>query len=187
MASSLFPDRPSIEGKVVSVTPRNKPNNKKLIEKLTSQLQEQQQAQRTAAEQQRSQLMSQIGQTTGEVQDLYGEAREQAQGVGTAARQRISDQAARNLAQQQQQMLARGLSGTTIAPAMQRGVAADAERQQQSVDEQQAQLRSGLAQQQAGTTQQLGQWAGQGILSAQHQPPQMGVYMQLLQQLAGGR
>ena len=177
-----FTARP--QQQVLSMTPRRQPGQQDLIRQLTEQMTGQQQAQRTAAEQQHEQLMQMFAQTQEGVRGLHQEAREGVAGVGEAARTRAAQDARRQQALQQQQMMSRGLGGATVAATAQRGVRRDHELAQQQIDEQQAQLFAGLATQQAGAEQQLGRFGAQAITAAQHEPPQMQAYLQLIQQLA---
>jgi len=145
-----------------------------------------QREQREAAEAQHQQLLEQVARTTGDVRQLFGRAHGAAQEIGGVGREDVARRAAQEQAAQQQQLLGRGMGAATAAPAARRGVAADAERRFAELDEADWQRQLQLFGQQIGAEQQLGQWGGQAILSAQHQPPDMGMYMQLIQQLAGG-
>ena len=155
-----------------------------LIQQLTGQMQQQQTAQRSAAEQQHQSLMEMFAGTQEQVMGMHDQAQQEIGQVGEQARERARQDALRRQAQLQQQMVSAGMGGTTVPGAMQRGIARDTAQQQAGIDEQQAQLRAGALQQQAGAAQQLGQFGAQAITAAQHEPPQMQAFLQLIQQLA---
>lgn len=115
---------------------------------------------------------------------IYSQAQEQLQGVGDAARQRVQTSQARQQANAEQDLISRGLGNTTVRSSVRRGISSDAERAQQAIDEQVAQRQAGFLQNYGQARAGFGQFAVDSMLSRQDQTQNMGLYLQLLQQLA---
>lgn len=77
-----------------------------------------------------------------------------------------------------QNLVSRGLGNTTIANSMTNGINRNATMERQN-------LQSGIAGQKIGSLMGLGQMQGDAILSRQNVGPDMGMYLQLISQLAG--
>lgn len=130
-------------------------------------------------------LLASISGLQGQIGNTYGQAQSALEGVGTSARQRIADQQAQQSAASDQSLISRGLGNTTVVNANRRGIASDAERANQSIDEQVASMKSGLLTQRAGSELQLGNLNADAILSRSATSGlDMNTYLQLIQQLA---
>jgi len=147
--------------------------NTGVIQQLMRSLSGAQAQQQAAAQQQYQQLLGTVSKTGKAVTGLQ-------KGLGATGMARIAQQEQQARGAAEQQMTSRGLGNTTLLQAAERGVARDAEQARQSLQE-------GIAQQKIGTTMQLGNMYGDALLSRVNQPPQMGMYLQLIQALAGGR
>lgn len=114
-------------------------------------------------------------------QNLYNNAYNDVQNVGNVARQRIQKNYMNASGAGRQSLISRGLGNTTIMDSVLRGYADDAELQQQGVDEQQAQLRSGLRTQQAQNEGAFGDRIA-GIMERRNDTgPDTGLYSNLIQ------
>ena len=113
---------------------------------------------------------------------MHQQARDAANQVGGAARERINEDAIRNLASAQQGLTSRGLGNTTVRETTRRGVERDRQLSQRGIDEQQAQLRSNLLMQQAG--QQANQQQALASLDLQRQSAGYDQYLNTLNQFA---
>jgi hypothetical protein len=117
------------------------------------------------------------------MEQMHQQALDEAAKVGEVARERIDRDALQNLASAQQGLVSRGLGNTTVRETTRRGVEQDRQFAQRGVDEQQAQLRSGLLMQQAG--QQASQRQAMAQLDLQRQRAGYDQYMNMLSRFAG--
>ena len=147
--------------------------NQNLIQQLISDMTAGQEQARQANLDRYEQLLQHI---SGLGQQLEGTLA----GIGEAAGQRIEQRGVQQGRQAEQQAISRGIGSTTVAPALQRGVAADTEAQRQDLDAQ-------LAQQRLGVQQQVGQMTAGAIEGRQDVGPDMGAFLGLIQQLAGAQ
>lgn len=130
-------------------------------------------------------LLTSISGLQGQIGGTYGQAQSALEGVGTAARQRVADTQTQQSASSDQSLISRGLGNTTVVNAARRGIQSDAERANQSIDEQVGAMKSGLLTQRAGAEMDLGRLNADAILSRSATSGlDMNAYLQLIQQLA---
>ena len=132
------------------------------------------------------QLLSTIKGIKTQTGKSFKKAFEQIQGVGDVARQRVEQGKVRGQASAEQDLISRGLGNTTIRSSVRRGIADDAELQQQGIDEMVAQQRSGLFERRAGMQFNVGQLRAGAIEGRNDIGPNMSLYAQLLQAAAAG-
>lgn len=114
---------------------------------------------------------------------LYSQAQSMMQGIGQSARQRVLQDHVRNIARSEQDLISRGLGNTTVRESVRRGIGEDAERAMQQIDESVATQQAGFLQNQAGAQMQFGNMMADAILSREDTTNNLGLYLQLLQQL----
>lgn len=83
----------------------------------------------------------------------------QFENLGQAGRARIEQQTIQRQAQATQALTSRGLGGTTIAPAIERGIASDAERRRQELEESVAVQKAGVMERRTDVGPDLGMFA----------------------------
>lgn len=98
----------------------------------------------------------------------YGAGLDEIAKIGASAKDDILRREQGQMGQLSQDMMSRGLSGTTIAPNMQRGVASDTNRSLGSLAEQLAGLRSGVMIQQGNARAGLGQDYANALQNIMH-------------------
>lgn len=81
-------------------------------------------------------------------------------GLGQAGRTRIAEQATQQLATGQQGLISRGLGSTTITAGLERGVASDAERQRQQLEESVTMQKAGVMERRTDVGPDIGMYAG---------------------------
>jgi len=185
--TSPYSSRPGMIRAAVPISTPTSTSNKASLTNLTSAFQQQQQEARQAQEKQYSQILRQFRRTKSSVRRKQQQALGSISNLGDTARQRVAGQAQQAQASSQQSLISRGLGNTTVGLTASRGIASDAERAQQAIDEQVGARRSGLLQQQAGQEQSLGRLGIDTTLSRQNVSPDQGAYLQLIQQLASLR
>jgi hypothetical protein len=157
------------------------------IPTLLKKLQEQNDAANNAGLDQYKNLMASVTGTSNRVigpGGLYDQAGTLMGNMGNAGRQRIQSNMVQQQAGASQDLVSRGLNNTTIGASMNRGIASDAERAQQSLDEQVAGAKAGLLTQRAGAEGDMGRLTADSILSRRNVPPDAAMYAQLIAQLA---
>lgn len=97
-----------------------------------------------------SQGLSTLRGSLSRTRDLYGQANQAIQGIGTTAMSDVNRGAQRALAQGRQGLISSGLGNSTITGSLYRGVEEDRRRAMGRVEENMAGLRAGALQQQAG-------------------------------------
>jgi hypothetical protein len=125
-----------------------------------------------------------IGQKQFGPNGLYNQAIGAQSQMGNTAHQQVADTTAQNAAQADQDLVSRGLGNTTVRSSVQRGIQSDAMKQNQAINESVANAKSGLLSQQAGALENYGNFKANSILSKQNVPPDLQMYMSLIQQLA---
>lgn len=128
-----------------------------------------------------TELLTNLGTQT---QGTYADVLAQVQNVGDVARQRAQQDALRLQGRSEQDLIDRGLGNTTIRSSVQRGIASDAELNQQQIDEQQALLRSGVMERGAQSNIQTTGMLANMIEGRNDVAPDLGLYSQLLQAAA---
>jgi hypothetical protein len=126
------------------------------------------------------QTINDLGQQVGSM-GTYGQAQDAINQVGQAARTRVEQNAVRQGALAEQDLISRGLGSTTVRTSAHRGVQADAERQQQQIDEMVASQRAGLLERRAGVEMGVGGMMADAIQGRYDEGPNLGLYAQLLQ------
>lgn len=106
--------------------------------------------------------------------------------TGVQGQNRINEAATQQLGSGKQDLINRGLYSTSALDSKNRAVGLDKERATQELQSGLAGQKANLQVQQAGAAQQLGGLNMAAILSKQNQGPDMGMYMQLIQQLMQG-
>ena len=130
------------------------------------------------------QLLQAIGDLGAQTHGTYQEAFQNIEGLGTAARQRVQQGKIRGQARAEQDLISRGLGNTTIRGGAMRGIAEDAERQQQAIDEAVGSQRSSLLQGRAGMEAQIGGMRAGAIEGRRDIGPDMSLMASLLQAAA---
>lgn len=157
------------------------------ISALMQQLQGQQDRANAANETRYNQALQSQGTAHTAQSGLYNSAYNDVANVGGVANQRIDKQAKNATSAAHQGLISRGLGNTSIVNSVERGYADDAELQHQGVDEQQAQLRSGIKIQQAGNEGQFGDRIA-GIMERRSDTaPDTSLYSGLIQQAMAGQ
>lgn len=90
-------------------------------------------------------------------------------GLGKAGRARIEEQTRQRQAQATQSLTSRGLGGTTITSAVERGIAGDAETQRQQLEESVAMQKAGVMERRTDVGPDLGMWANLLQIAGQQQ------------------
>jgi|GEM_PF-3593628 len=132
-------------------------------------------------------LLASVNRTKADVGGLFRKAFGQLKGYGKSAMQDIADQQVTQTGQAMQDAISRGLSNTSLAMNALRGASLDADKKRLLLRDQIAGQKSNLLTQQAGMNFNLGNLMADSILSRQNQGPDMGLYMQLIQQLAASQ
>lgn len=151
------------------------------IAALMQQLQSSQDAANTANDTRYNQSLANQSTQHGLAEGLYGQANTDIANVGQAANTRINQNLQNQQAVGQQGLISRGLGNTSIRDTVARGYNSDAELQHEQVDEQQGQLQSGLATQQAGYENQYGNQLSGIYESRSDQAPDTSLYANLIQ------
>lgn len=162
------------------------PNNFDFNSLITS-FQQQQSAANQANLQRYNQLLASIQNLGAQTHGTYNEALKNINTVGDAARTRVDRNFTQQMGSADQDLITRGLGNTTIRPTIQRGIESDRALNQQSIDEQQAQLRSGVLQNRAGNEMQVGSLLARAIEGRNDTGPDLGMFTSLLQQAAGAQ
>jgi hypothetical protein len=89
--------------------------------------------------------------------------------LGQAGRARIEQQTARRQAEATQSLVSRGLGGTTITSAVERGIASDAELSRQQLEESVAMQKAGVMERRTDTGPDLGMFANLLQMAGQQQ------------------
>jgi hypothetical protein len=165
MNDSLFTPRTQ------SMQATNQPNFSNLLTQLIQSMQSGQQQANAQNTQQYNALMKSVAGTRKSAEGLFGQ-------LGQTGNQQINLQEQQQRGQTEQDLTSRGLGNTSIRSSMLGGVARNAQMERQ-------QLNEGIAGQKIGTEMGLGQMTGDAILSRQNQQPNLGLYMNLIQSLAG--
>lgn len=126
-----------------------------------------------------------LGAQVGE-QGTYGKSLALMDQVGTAGRQRITEQSAKAMATAEQDLTTRGLGNTTIREAVKRGTAHDAEMARQQMEESLAMQKSGIYQGLAGAQMQIGGMRAGAIEGRTDAGPNLGMFASLLSAAAAG-
>lgn len=153
------------------------------IQDILSRLQSSWDAANAAGETQYNNLLSSVNDTKSQVGGMYDQASSLLSGMGTSARTRVESQRKSNLGSTENDLINRGLGNTTVRTNARRGVNSDAERANESIDENVAGAQSGLLTQKAGATADLGRLSADSILSRQNQGPDASTYASLLASL----
>lgn len=95
----------------------------------------------------------------------------QFEGLGKAGRARIEQQTLRRQAEATQSLTSRGLGGTTITSAVERGIAGEAETQRQQLEESIAVQKAGVMERRTDVGPDLGMFAGLLQAAGQQQRP----------------
>lgn len=115
------------------------------------------------------------------MRQYYAQAGEELQNVGQTAIADIQQGSERALAAGQQSLITSGLTNTTVAANLPRGVEADRRRAMLGAEEQQSIMRSGLFQGQAGAEMGASGNIAQFIASRSDTGPDLGYYSSLIQ------
>lgn len=115
---------------------------------------------------------------------LYDQASQSLSQLGGTESRRIADTQFQDTAKAQQDLISHGLGNTTIRSSVDRGIASDAERSRQDLMERLSAQRLGLLTQRAGAEAQAGEFKANSLLSKSTEGPDLGMYAQLIQQLA---
>lgn len=114
----------------------------------------------------------------------FAQAQKLLEGSGATARRRVGEDTTRAMASAEQDLISRGLGNTTIRTSARRGIASDAERHYQDIDQQVRQEQAGLLTQRAGAEAELGRLRADAILSRQDTGPDTAAYTNLIMALA---
>lgn len=117
----------------------------------------------------------QLGSTYDRMEGLLG-------GLGDSDRERIGQQQTQARGQADQDLTTRGLGNTTVRSSVMRGIDEDAGRAQRDVTERVGRQQAGMLQSRAGAEQQQNQFLAQMMERRTDQGPDMGAFMQLMQQ-----
>lgn len=126
-----------------------------------------------------STLSEQIG-----AQGTFGEAMALMETVGTAAQTRIQEQAAKARGATEQDLISRGLGGTTTRQAQLRAVGREEEQAIQASEQSLAQKKSGLLAQRAGAELDIGRMRAGAIEGRTDAGPDMSMFASLIQAAA---
>lgn len=124
-------------------------------------------------------LLTQVG-----AQGTFGQALQLMETMGTAGRQRISEQTIKAQGAAEQDLMTRGLANTTIRTTAQRGISADAERATQELEEQVAMSKAGVLGQLAGAELQIGGMQAGAMERRVDEGPDLALYASLLEAAA---
>lgn len=109
----------------------------------------------------------------------YQQILAQYEGLGQAGRARIEQQTLQRQAQATQSLTSRGLGGTTITSAVERGIASDAEMQRQQLEESVSMQRAGVMERRTDTGPDLGMFANLLQIAGQQQQQPRSVVRQM--------
>ncbi|MEM8737277.1 MAG: hypothetical protein AAGG38_02200 [Planctomycetota bacterium] len=151
---------------------------------LTKQLEAQRAAQNAEADARFNRINQIASDTVGSANTLFQRAQQQAAGIGQTSAQDIEAARQRQIASAGQGLISAGLGNTTIGASVNRGINADAQRNQIANNESVAGLQAGLLTQQAQAQPGLGGLQIDSLLSRQTTDPNQGLFQQLLAQLA---
>lgn len=154
------------------------------INALLAQLEAQQKASNTAGMDRYKNLLSSVDATDTESRRLFDSAMARTGTMGQTGRADIEGNRVARQAEGAQDLIGRGLTNTTITDTTRRGINSDADRQRLALEEGVNNAKTGLLTQRAGANMDMGRLKADSILSRQDVGPDMGMYMQLLQQLA---
>jgi len=126
-------------------------------------------------------LSAQVGQA-----GTFGEASKLMENIGTAARTRIAEQTQKALGAGEQDLISRGLAGSTVRGSMRRGVRSDEARALQEQSESEAGMKAGLLTQRAGAELDIGRMRAGAIQGRTDLGPDLGMFSSLLQAAAQG-
>lgn len=99
----------------------------------------------------------------------YQQILAQYEGLGQAGRARIEQQTQQRQAQATQSLTSRGLGGTTITSAVERGIASDAEMQRQQLEESVSMQKAGVMERRTDVGPDLGMFANLLQIAGQQQ------------------
>ena len=99
----------------------------------------------------------------------YQQILAQYEGLGQAGRARIEQQTTQRQAEATQSLTSRGLGGTTITSAVERGIASDAETQRQQLEESVSMQKAGVMERRTDTGPDLGMFANLLQMAGQQQ------------------
>jgi len=153
-----------------------------IIEQIKA-AQNQANAQNMRQYQQMIQYINNLGKQLGS-QGLYGQARKLAGTLGGAARADIAESAEQARGQSEQDLISRGLSGTTVREAAKRGISSDEQRALARQTEMETSQQANLLTQQAQMQMGLGGMRLAAMGSRQTQGPDIGQFASLVQSAA---
>lgn len=170
--------------RVVSSRSRSTGTSSRALADLTKQLEAQRAAQNAEADARFNRINQIASDTVGSANTLFQRAQQQAAGIGQTSAQDIEAARQRQIASAGQGLISAGLGNTTIGASVNRGINADAQRNQIANNESVAGLQAGLLTQQAQAQPGLGGLQIDSLLSRQTTDPNQGLFQQLLAQLA---
>lgn len=172
------------ESRVVSMTTRGRPGGPDPTQYI-QQYQEALNAANAANEKRYKELLASIAGLGQQVGGTFNQALGEVQTVGDAQIRDVNQASLRQAAAQQQALLSRGLSASTAAPAVARGVEADRQQSLARIHDWMAGQRAGVLQNRAGAEMQVGGMRANAIEGRTDAGPSTSLYTQLIQQLAG--
>jgi hypothetical protein len=155
-----------------------------MLSKLLAQLQGSSDAANAAGLDQYKNLLGTVDALPGRMARLYNQAGAHLDTLGASGMARIADQETQNRGKAEQDLISRGLGNTTIRQNVLGGVSRDAERSRQELGEGLAAQKVGLLERRAGADMDLGRLKADAILSRQNEGPDMGMFLNLIQQLS---
>jgi len=151
---------------------------------LINQFMAAQQAAQQANQAQFQQLLTTIKDLGTQTQGTFNDALGRIANLGASSKSQNDRLGLRTLAAGQQDLIRSGLSNTTRAPNLRRGVAEDVAFQNQAVDEGVAGQQAGLLAQRAGNETQIGGLLANAIGNQQNIGPDLGLFASLIQAAA---